>query len=493
MGVDATTDADRTPADNTRTGSGASRDAGKAGGATLRQSWRTLGAIILGAIALVATGRAVAQTDTTAPRVTDAYVLANDNRTIYVELSESLDGSSRASTAVLAVKINGTARFITPNEVVIPDNKLILIVPSKEIRPGETVTVSYLKPATIRFKDTSGNELASFVDRAVTNNLPATEPEAPENLQTTRYGNRRMTLRWDVPWSGGSPILKYQVRHARGKTPTGEWTNVAGGGNGQSYIFPNLASANSYTFQVRAVNTVGAGEEESITKTTLSAPSRVRNLRATASNARVILRWAPPLNLGGEGAFLLRYEYQQKAGSGSWSEWKYAGEAWQRGRVVTGLSNGTNYSVRMRAANQDLAGRENTSVSSTPAPQFRLSVHPSHFVVGGESTTATFSITDGYVLETDTTFYLRWFGKRVSEGGVPGLPEPGDAHAVGRPDLGIGRTEGQTRRRQRITGELLPAIHQGPDREARRNRNRQKASHRLRQRETARREPQRTE
>ena len=83
---------------------------------------------------------------------------------------------------------------------------------------------------------------------------------------------------------------------------------------------------------------------------------------------------------------------------------------------MTGLSNGTNYSVRMRAVSQDLAGPENTSVSSTPAPQFRLSVHPSYFVVGGENTTATISITDGYVLETDTTFYLRWFGKRVNEG-----------------------------------------------------------------------------
>ena len=304
----------------------------------MRQSWRTLGAIILGAMALVATGRAVAQADTTAPRVTDACV------------------------------------------------------------------------------DTTGNEPASLVDRAVTINLPATVPEAPENLHATRYGNRTMTLRWGVPWSGGSPILKYQVRHAPGRTPAGEWTNVAGGGNARSHVFRNLASSSSYTFQVRAVNAVGAGEEESITKTTLSAPTRVRYLRATAGNARVILRWVPPLNVGGEGAFVLRYEYQQRAGSESWSEWRYAADAWQRGQVVTGLANGTSYSFRMRAVNQDLAGPESIPESSTPAPQFRLSVHPGHFVAGGESTTATISITDGYVLETDTTFYLRWFGTRVNEG-----------------------------------------------------------------------------
>ena len=304
----------------------------------MRQSWRTLGAIILGATALVATGRAVAQTDTTAPRVTDAYV------------------------------------------------------------------------------DAAGNEPASLVDRAVTDNLPATVPEAPENLHATRYGNRTMTLRWGVPWSGGSPILKYQVRHAPGGTPAGEWTNVAGGGNARSHVFRNLASSSSNTFQVRAVNAVGAGEEESITKTTLSAPSRVRHLRATAGNARVVLVWAPPIDVGGDGAILLRYEYQQRAGSGSWSEWKYVANRWQRGQVVTGLANGTNYSIRMRAVNQDLAGPESRSVSSTPAPQFRLSARPGHFVVGGESTTATISITDGYVLETDTTFYLRWFGTRVNEG-----------------------------------------------------------------------------
>ena len=251
---------------------------------------------------------------------------------------------------------------------------------------------------------------------AVANNLPATVPGAPENLHATRYGNRTMTLRWGVPRSGGSPILKHQVRHALGRTPAGKWTNVAGGGNARSHVFRNLASSSSYTFQVRAVNAVGAGEEQSITKTTLSAPSRVRSLRATAGNTRVILVWVPPLNVGGEGAFLLRYEFQQKAGSGSWSEWKHAGDAWQRGRIVTGLGNDTNYSFRMRAVNQDLAGPESTSVSSAPAPQFRLSVHPGHLVVGGESTTATISITDGYVLDTDTTFNLTWFGNRVNEG-----------------------------------------------------------------------------
>lgn len=260
------------------------------------------------------------------------------------------------------------------------------------------------------------NEPTSFVDRAVTGNPLATEPEAPENLHTTRYGNRTMTLRWGVPWSGGSPILKYQVRHARGETPAGEWTDVARGGNARSHVFANLASSSSYTFEVRAVNAVGAGEEESITKTTLSAPSRVRYLRATAGNARVILRWIPPLNGGGEGAFVLRYEYQQRAGSGSWSEWRYAADAWQRGQVVTGLVNGTDYSFRMRAVNQDLAGPESIPESSIPAPQFRLSVRPGHFVVGGDSTSATISITDGYMLETDTTFYLTWFGRPVNEG-----------------------------------------------------------------------------
>ena len=301
----------------------------------MRQSRRTLGAITLGAVALVATERAVAQADTTAPRVT---------------------------------------------------------------------------------QDTAGKELAPFVDRAVAKDSPATVPGAPENLHATRYGNRTMTLRWGVPWSGGSPILKYQVRHALGTTPAGEWTNVAGGGDARSHVFRNLASSSSYTFQVRAVNAVGAGEEQSITKTTLSAPSRVRHLRATAGNARVVLVWAPPVDVGGDGAILLRYEYQQKAGSGIWSEWKYVADRWQRGQVVTGLANGTNYSIRMRAVNQDLAGPESRSVSSTPAPQFRLSVHPGHFVVGGESTTATISITDGYVLETDTTFDLTWFGNRVNEG-----------------------------------------------------------------------------
>ena len=83
---------------------------------------------------------------------------------------------------------------------------------------------------------------------------------------------------------------------------------------------------------------------------------------------------------------------------------------------MTGLANGTDYSFRMRAVNQDLAGPESIPESSTPAPQFRLSVRPGHFVAGGDSTTATISITDGYVLDTDTTFHLTWSGRPVNEG-----------------------------------------------------------------------------
>ena len=242
----------------------------------------------------------------------------------------------------------------------------------------------------------------------------ATVPGEPVNLTTTAYGNRSMTLRWQPAPDNGSPITRYQVRHAQG-IPTGGWTNVPGRGAGRTYPFSNLASGTSYTFQVRAINAIGSSSPASITTTTAGAPGAVRSLSANPANERAILRWDRPSSVGGQGALLIRYEYQQKAGSGNWSDWKFIGGAHSSSRLVTGLSNGTKYSFRVRAVNQDkLTGPDGSTVSTTPAPQFHMYLNNGGFRQGGDGVTATISVSDNIVLDTPQTFNLEWQGDPVN-------------------------------------------------------------------------------
>ena len=60
-------------------------------------------------------------------------------------------------------------------------------------RPGEEVKLSYTKPETNVLKDLAENEVESFTNLPVTNNLAATAPEAPG---TWRRRRARSRTRW---------------------------------------------------------------------------------------------------------------------------------------------------------------------------------------------------------------------------------------------------------------------------------------------------------
>ena len=83
-------------------------------------------------------------------------------------------------------------------------------------------------------------------------------PSAPQSLSAVS-SDSRVDLQWAAPASnGGSDILRYEVRRARGATvPENElWISVGPGAAGS---FINLTNGTQYSFEVRAVNAQGAG------------------------------------------------------------------------------------------------------------------------------------------------------------------------------------------------------------------------------------------
>ena len=101
---------------------------------------------------------------------------------------------------------------------------------------------------------------------------PVTTPGTPRSFTATA-GNTQVTLGWQAPSSdGGSAITKYRYRVRRTDSPgtwSPDWTDVTGGGSATSQVVTGLTNDVNYTFELRAVNTVG--ESSSIRTTATPA------------------------------------------------------------------------------------------------------------------------------------------------------------------------------------------------------------------------------
>ena len=222
---------------------------------------------------------AITEIDKTPPGLESAVVVTADGvngTSLRLVSDESFDLASIPGVSAFTVKVEGNSRRpSTVTTTTVRDTWLSLSLAMADwISPGETVTVSYTKPATNPLKDAAGNEVASFTDQAVTNGLAATAPDAPGNLVASAGTDPgTMALTWDTPWDNGDAITKFQVRYVAGTSVPAAttWDNITGSGAGTtSHTVTGLTAGTEYTFEVRAVNGEGDGAAASVTKTVLA-------------------------------------------------------------------------------------------------------------------------------------------------------------------------------------------------------------------------------
>lgn len=110
--------------------------------------------------------------------------------------------------------------------------------------------------------------------------LHPTAPDAP--IVSAIDDGNQVVLHWTTPCDGGIAIARHEYREKAGTGSFGSWMPVpnsgAGGVNEASYTVTGLNNPAQYTFEVRAVNTVGEGET--------SAEARVSNLPAVPLSER---------------------------------------------------------------------------------------------------------------------------------------------------------------------------------------------------------------
>ena len=176
---------------------------------------------------------------------------------------EDLDASSEPAPSAFTVTVDGASRAVTG--VSVGDTKVLLTLASA-VRAGETVTVSYTVPMTSPLQDEANNPAAAFADHPVTNEVPATAPDAPSSLTATP-GDGSVTLRWTASaHDGGSEVTGHQYRR-KTTGDFGSWQDIADSAEGE-------ANATSYPVT-------------SLMRTTRRTPSRSR--RGTR-RARAVLR-----------------------------------------------------------------------------------------------------------------------------------------------------------------------------------------------------------
>lgn len=229
---------------------------------------------------------------------------------------------------------------------------------------ANTFTISGLTNGTtysvvVRAVNDIGNG-ATSTSSSVT---PSGSAPAP-TLNSVTAGNKTLTVAFDAPISnGGTAITSYQYSTDGGTT----WRNRSAGTTASPLVISTVSSSGNtdllngqtYTVQIRAINTSGAGSAStSLLSVPRAAPGSSTLGTVTIGDGRLTILFVPGST---NGSAVLKYQYQLNSGA-----WVDAGSL-NSPLTISGLTNGTSYSVVIRGVNDVGDGSASNAVTATPA------------------------------------------------------------------------------------------------------------------------------
>ena len=204
----------------------------------------------------------------------------------------------------------------------------------------------------------------------------AQSPPAAPTIDSVSPGDTTLTVAWTAP-AGATGITAYDLRHietSADETVDANWTVVddAWTSGALEYTVTGLTNGTEYDAQVRAVNSNGDGTW-SDTKTgtpALPAPT-IDSVRA--DDRAVMVSWSAPAGITtGIAAYDVRY-IETSADETDDANWTVEHNAWEEGGgsltyAVTGLTNGTEYDVQVRAVDEnDVGSAWSATTGAAPA------------------------------------------------------------------------------------------------------------------------------
>jgi hypothetical protein len=198
---------------------------------------------------------------------------------------------------------------------------------------------------------------AAQVTRAFEIRASAIAPLAPA-ITSIVGENGQLRVNFNIPdRDGGEPITNYKYRIG-----SGSWVALDPSSTSSPMFITGLTNGTSYSITIRAVNSVGDGTISTAVSGTpqASAPSAPVISAITPSDETLSVAFTAPTNDGGSA--ISNYEYSLDGGS-----WVTPSPPVTSSPLeITGLINGTAYSVRLRAVNNIGGGAASNSVVATP-------------------------------------------------------------------------------------------------------------------------------
>jgi hypothetical protein len=213
---------------------------------------------------------------------------------------------------------------------------------------GSDLASSTQYPGWTIFASTGGvntYSVPTFTTSAAAGPTPPSAPISVTAAPTIVSGvptSGSINVSWVVPAStGGATITNYRVTARVGGSDIGP---ISTGSSATSYTYTGLTNGAQYTFAVEAFNTAGWGTKSAYSTTPASPftlPGAPTITAVDVSNQKLTITWTPPANAASVG---LPISYKVSVDGTNWAQYGPGITS----AVVSGLTNGTQYTVRVR-------------------------------------------------------------------------------------------------------------------------------------------------
>ena len=214
-------------------------------------------------------------------------------------------------------------------------------------------TITGLKPGTpysvrIKAANATGDSEWSVHDSATT---PAA-PEVP-GAPTLASGNLQLDVSWTAPDDNGAAITGYTVQWRDEVSESDNLWDDANeatvSGTATSYTITGLTNTKTQSVRVKATNGVGDSEwSDVVSGWPVAVPKKPGAPTLAPGIGLMDVFWSSPHN---NRSPMTGYTVQWKSGSQDYDAQRQATVSTTTGYQMTGLTNGTTYSVRVKATN----------------------------------------------------------------------------------------------------------------------------------------------
>ena len=218
----------------------------------------------------------------------------------------------------------------------------------------------------VRAISSAGDSDWSPIATGTPTGIPVAEPPDAPGRPTLTPGNGKLEVSWSEPSDNGDSITRYDVRY-RAAGSRGSWTDHSFAGTGTSTTIDGLTNGQSYRVRVRAVNSVGPSgwSPRGVAEPAAQAPDAPGRPTVNPGDSKLEVSWSEPAE---NGASISDYDVRYQPTSAiNWTDLNFVGVG--TSTTITGLTNGLNYTVQVRATNSAGPSDWSPIATGTPAAQ----------------------------------------------------------------------------------------------------------------------------